>query len=1102
MRNDDFATFGRYNVEDQREPRFVTTISYTKYDDIALTSHFGLVNAPDGELIEGVISGVSSISQSVYPLQGRSEMGSFKVKTLDRTDDTLPLYDGNGDDYWLSTTNINPQVGGKAVCYFYLNSLTGTQVIMAPGASFLRVYVSGGNLSIWRTKDSAADNTGLSVAASTRHRVALWWDGDGNYSIQFNDKTTVDYTYNTASVAAPMKVGGETASDAVDGFVWNIRLWIASTTTDLFGEMSHYWPATEGTGQTYYDQLGSNHMTQQNVVSPQAGVWTPAVNVGLDLQENLASRRRPQTSPESVGEDVGNRPLKVYVGFTDDFDDFIQITSTRVSDLLFKDGQYTFSCVDTSKYLRKTIFEKKRTRLSVSLTDVATTVTVVDTSEFESLQHTLAFTDAPGDKTASPQYGDVGYFKIVDTGEIIRWKAKSSTVFTVDTDGRGRFDTVAQAQTVSGSDPDDWPEVEEFIYLEGTAPTLAYALATGYWLDSAWPGIRLPDHWNAGLELTQVNNATYSDIGEDLYQSETQGFMLRFTHLSGTDAKKFIEEQINVPAGMYTRVASDGRLEARRVNDKINDAAYDLAVTRDTVVRYGALKNKPKNVINQYRVDWDYNGEKYLRTNLFIDADSISRNNASTIKILKLKGVVVSRFTVGKINTLLKRYLDRFRDPPMTISVTTTPETNVLEASDTVSLNLNTIVRDAYAPSGTSFLDRVFEVQRITTDWVKGTTKLDLLAGSADPSDDVVIGSTPVVTGGFYTSKGSDIAAISPLVVDGSGNVTRDFTLTGYENGSTLAHDTNHADSIYYYDGDLTIPSGRTINIEHSVQLRVKGTLTINGTINGEGKGWPGFVDGTSIGATWPGYPANNNTGYVGHVMSSDGVILTLYSAGPANRAGQRTNGQSVNFPILTLDPGLINASPEATDIIGIPTSLTGARAMFGGPLINGVFTIRDRFRGTMARAGGSGGASGSGLAVVCRGMGFGLNGLINLSGTTGLQGTTEAAFDGSRTYAPGSGAGGGQGSLLVILDGGNAPAPNNIENRFTAKTGATPIQGQSARGMFGNGIISWDPIDASPLPTLTGFNAGDYLGELQEIMDEVERKKVSYRVLYLPETI
>tara|TARA_R110000824_G_scaffold212432_6_gene398652 strand:- start:3498 stop:3893 length:396 start_codon:yes stop_codon:yes gene_type:complete len=130
--------------------------------------------------------------------------------------------------------------------------------------------------------------------------------------------------------------------------------------------------------------------------------------------------------------------------------------------------------------------------------------------------------------------------------------------------------------------------------------------------------------------------------------------------------------------------------------------------------------------------------------------------------------------------------------------------------------------------------------------------------------------------------------------------------------------------------------------------------------------------------------------------------------------------------------------------------------------------------------------------------MAFGLTGLINLSGTTGLQGTVQSNWLDSKDFAPGSGAGGGQGALLVILDGGNSPPPQNVENRFTATTGATPIQGTPPQTNFGGQVLGWDSGSTEPY---TGFNAGYYLNELQGIVNAEDRKKVSYQILYLPET-
>src|SRR5204862_7300266 len=124
-------------------------------------------------------------------------------------------------------------------------------------------------------------------------------------------------------------------------------------------------------------------------------------------------------------EGVGRRQVRVYTGDTDDFTDSTwALVQTSVIDSVveFDKGSYKFSCSDIKRELRDRILVQAKTRLSADLTATATTVTVLDTTDFETLAHTAAFTDAPSSA--------VGYFRIKKTAEIIRYTGKTGTTFT------------------------------------------------------------------------------------------------------------------------------------------------------------------------------------------------------------------------------------------------------------------------------------------------------------------------------------------------------------------------------------------------------------------------------------------------------------------------------------------------------------------------------------------------------------------------------------------------------------------------------------------------------------------------------------------------
>jgi hypothetical protein len=73
------------------------------------------------------------------------------------------------------------------------------------------------------------------------------------------------------------------------------------------------------------------------------------------------------------------------------------------------------------------------------------------------------------------------------------------------------------------------------------------------------------------------------------------------------------------------------------------------------------------------------------------------------------------------------------------------------------------------------------------------------------------------------------------------------LTITGSNPGHVSANgsisgstDMNAAGSIFYYNGDLQIDNGVTVALTGNVQLRIKGFLQNNGTINGKAGGIAG----------------------------------------------------------------------------------------------------------------------------------------------------------------------------------------------------------------------------------------------------------------------
>jgi len=787
--------------------------------------------------------------------------------------------------------------------------------------------------------------------------------------------------------------------------------------------------------------------------------------------EKVRAQLASVDSPPDAGESLRHKEVQVWMGYTSDFADFVQVHTTYVNTVSLDKGEYTLSCADVTRQMRKTVFEQKITRLAANLSAPSTSpqsdISVTSVDGFAMLTHTAAFSDAPS--------STVGYIRVKDTGEIIRYTGISDSPVAFTGITREVFGTIGGAVSVDIAEAEDqWPELEEFIYLEMPAPQLAYAVLTGTVLGSS-PAITLPDHWHMGMDAAKIESSEFEDIGDDLYYDDETGVILRFDHLKKVDGKKFVESEIHRLIGTYSPVNRDGKLGMRRVNQVLAESSHVMSLGEVSIAKHSALKHKHSDVVNQYRIDYQWNGERYLRSLSLTDTDSINRNNIVKEKVLKFKGLHNSRHSQTLIYSLINGLQHRYRNPPQEITVDLLPYFDILEAGDIVKLTLDDV--EDFASAGT--LERAFEIQSIRIDWVKGKITLGLFGSSGEEGDPLLTPSAPVLADGFYTSKGTDLASISPSIVNGSGHITADCTLTGNA-------DLTATGAVYYYDGDLTIDNGVTVTITENVQLRVKGNFTVNGDIDGVGNGIAGSTADT--------YSEKNRIkGYVGDTRGTDGFHRATGSLYSYER-GQTGSGDHSEFPSLSLNAGDQTASPVPTDISGLPTDLRGTGGGIGGYCINGASTVLSR--------GGYGGDGGAGLCIIARQMSFGASGQIDLSGTDGDDPPASFVFD-EHHFRAGTGAGGGAGCVLVLIDGENS-LPDLSGGNFISSTGISePVTGAGYQENEGHGVgASWPSSysSSSSSTPLLGNNEG-WPSNPVYILSGVDRSATNRKAMHIPES-
>ena len=678
------------------------------------------------------------------------------------------------------------------------------------------------------------------------------------------------------------------------------------------------------------------------------------------------------------------------------------------------------------------------------------TISVVSTTDFETYPHGTSYSDAPS--------ATVGYFRIKDT--VYRYTGKTATTFTgVIHAVHGTKPVKQDIGTVTENDRK--PKVTEFVYLEEPAVQIALRILLG-----TYGGKTLPSRWSLGIDTTWVNESAFENIGKDVWDTtdDTAGFVAYGAGLKKTDAKRFLEKEIYLLLGLFSPVLTNGQLSLRRMSNILNDAAYTGTLDTSNVISYSDLKHDMDNVYNVFEINWnwDFLKEEFTRHDTLIDQGSINTHGRGKTHVMNFKLLNGASHTDMTLALRRDAARDRYSGPPLRTGVTCKHSMNRLEPGDVQRVDLPN-VRDF--TDGITGIDRSMEVQKSAIDWVSGDVVLDLFGSSQKPGAISLTSLSTVLADAWYTSAGTLLSSV--LTMSGN-NVTASGTLTGNA-------DMNAAGAIYYHNADLIIDAGVVVTLGDNVQIRYKGHLTVNGTIDGVGQGNAGAVAPTP---TSIDDKTDGAIGLIGSLISGGGLLATSSPTFSQEKA-RAYEGHQVE--------GLFSSVPGAelvydgTNLTGIPGDMRGTSGSSG--------RAARSVKGIFAKA-GDGGASGAGLCLIGRGLSFGGAGGINLSGSDGAEGdATPAGSTANVIYNAGSGAGGAPGGLLVIVDG-NFSEPS-IAGNFTADRGRTPVNGIIPTLVSDSGGYV---INAQGSPAYSPHIAnGDSL---------VSMKNSAFRVQYVPENL
>ena len=1062
--------FSQNEFSASKEPFFVFDL-----DSVFFTSRSHVdAYVPEGEdRISDVLVDISGQTQKINPDQAVSSIGTMTVRLADPLIRLENIFDFSEQIQAWSSVNITKIADDRIAPD---GTGTMTKIIPTTTAASHGVYdvftASTGEkkvCSIWAIAD------GYDFL-----EISLWSPSEG-----YIEETVFDVLNGTV-------VSGDGIIESIDAGIFKCTFITSGISTDALNLVYFNVRETAGTRVFSGNAVDGVHMWGGSMTT--GGVireYTKTTTVAYETP--VFSRPVSEKINEKLklhGRGMRGKIGKIYVGYKGlTFDQYDLRLTYVVDSMTFKDGVYTVKLSDIQRQQRKRVFVPDETTLlsTLMVDDVLIPVSTLTATKFQAVSHGGEWSSWPNDS--------VGYVKI-EKEVIVHSGLAFDTVngWHLPILERGALGTRVEEHKVDESKSiSKRRKVVEHIFIEGAAPKIAYALLTGVLLNGSSPEDSFPDHWHLGISSDFVRLTDFEDIGDDYWNpSDDSGKFVRIENPGGVDGKQFIEKELMLWMGSYMPIYSTGEIGLKRLSKILSDSGYKVIYDQLNIVGYSDLRHDMRSVINQISVLWNWVDARddFTKEALMIDADSISIHGKADEKVFKFKSIHTGLHTDEDILKHFDTIRDRFSGPPLLLSLTLAPSQSAIEVGDTVRVKHENI-RDFNALDGV--LDRTFEVQQVTSNWMTGQLKISLFGSSQAAGTLAPTTLTPVMNDAWYLSAGVELSTVLTIV---SGVVTVNGALTGH------ADDVNNA--IYYYDGDLEIAVGVTVTITQSVQLRIKGHLTINGLIDGVGSGAAGgagtaqYEDATtndsySIYGTAPEFQ-KKELDFHGPVMGGFGMtnppgvfdlMGTVFGFYPSGWLGAFA---MVSVPFYDLK------NPDGDSLTGYPKRLHGVGGGGGMPLIER--TGIDVGVANIKASGGNGGTGGAGLMIVSRGLSFGTSIGIKLNGDSGsLGGFYDASrhpVSGTTRFHAGSGGAGACGALLVMLDG-NVTSPDltssTVELNYgdqVVPSGAYVMDGlELARLRTGqNALIRNWPYDETVLAgtPFKGFDGIDSIESAQRI--------------------
>ena len=814
--------------------------------------------------------------------------------------------------------------------------------------------------------------------------------------------------------------------------------------TTPFWIVSH---ADIATGELQFNGATSVGVRSQNVTPEQGISVLGGMDVSCIATPELTGLLRTLTD-EANDTIVSNR-VDLWVGYDELLFSEYSKVSTFWVDAVDNDRQtYIIKLVDTQRFIKKNIFTRIENVLLTSFTsdDSLTEIELQSTDGLQMVAHDGAWSDAPNQTVGYVKLSGIDRFGQTSS-EIIRY----TSIVGPKLKGITRSVLGTQRVSAKGSAEGNGTKVEEFIYLELPTPKMLIAIMTGDLYGQA--GKTLPVGWHAGLTADKIDLSSFEDVGDDLF-----GLELAFYNPPKAEAKQFLASQVMRPLNLFLKVSQLGELSLRRFSSVPQTAMPDGVLDASKTVSFSGIKRDSKAIRNRFELLWEYlhASEVYSRRNIYIDQDSVDRNNiTSEILTLKLQGIRnIGRDAQTTVERLAEGIRARYSDPTIKAKITTFIGDGLpFEVGDLVRV---TLPYPDYNSVGD--LNATMEVQGTEIDFVSGTVTLSLFGTAGIPT-------------AINVQSGNNVASINRagwLPIQGRQNFTLDSASNTLTLGKNLVSTLTGSDTLsggrYYHDGNIVLSEGSTLFIDKNVTIDCADiTMGVGATIEGSGRGYSGGVGQTVFG-NWSG--VRGTKGFTGNVdFGGEGVRDGYYNwAQRMWRYNSRSDSDLAPKSTYKSASQLSISIDQSGNLKGLPATLMGSSGSGGGVS-----------EGSGAD-GGSGGASGAGLLIICENLFTDFSSRIKVNGGNGGL----ATGDQTKRFYGGHGGMGHGGTVVVLVKNRVSPLPilrSNIESRsgyITTPTAllstSTEIRKMASENKAKRKTYTWYPyFDSSLLNTIAG---------------------------------